>query len=83
MNPTIAANARTARLAREAVTPVYSTSTPTPEVARQARITKAQDSACTEDFCFICSRATDHWGEHSDDQILAWASTPRAKWLMG
>lgn len=82
-NPNIAAAARTARLVREAQTPVFSTSTPTPAQVRADLITRAQDAACGEDFCFICSRATDHWGEHDDEQILAWATTPRAKWLMG
>jgi hypothetical protein len=24
------------------------------------------------EFCLICSRATDHWGEHSPEQIAAW-----------
>jgi len=24
------------------------------------------------EFCLICSRATDHWGEHSPEQIEAW-----------
>lgn len=24
------------------------------------------------DFCFVCGRATDHRGEHTDAQYLAW-----------
>lgn len=82
-NPNKALAARTARLAREATTPVYSTSTPTPEQRRAALLRKAEDTACGVDFCFVCSRATDHWGEHDENQILAWASTPLAKRLMG
>jgi hypothetical protein len=82
-NPNMTARARTARLVREAQTPVFSTSTPTPAQVRADLITRAQDAACGEDFCFICSRATDHWGEHSDEQILAWSTTYRGKMLMG
>ena len=26
----------------------------------------------TEAFCFICSRPTDHLGEHTPEQIAAW-----------
>ena len=37
-------------------------------------IRDVQDRACTEDFCFICRRCTDHWGEHSDAQLLAYAN---------
>jgi len=25
-----------------------------------------------EQYCFVCKRATDHWGEHSDEQVAAW-----------
>jgi hypothetical protein len=25
-----------------------------------------------ETYCYVCRRATDHWGEHSDEQIAAW-----------
>lgn len=28
-------------------------------------------SVVTEEYCFVCSRCTDHFGEHSDAQILA------------
>jgi hypothetical protein len=34
---------------------------------------KAQYIDGNEAFCFICSRATDHWGEHSDKQLLEFA----------
>lgn len=41
------------------------------------RISTTQTLACTEDFCFICGRCTDHWGEHSDKQILDyWSKRP-------
>jgi len=43
---------------------------------RKALISRAEELACGEDFCFICSRPTDHFGEHSAEQILAWAYTP-------
>lgn len=33
-----------------------------------------QNRACRDDFCFICGRATDHWGEHSDKQLLDFAA---------
>lgn len=33
-----------------------------------------QNLACTEDFCHICGRCTDHWGEHDNEQLLAWAA---------
>lgn len=82
MKPSTVAQNRTARLAREATTPVYSTSTPSPEKVRADRLRKAEDAACTEDFCFVCSRATDHWGEHTPDQILAWTTTRWGKVLM-
>lgn len=67
MNPMMVAQARTARLVAEATTPVYSTST---EGARRARLDRAERALCTEDFCFVCSRCTDHFGEHSDAQLL-------------
>lgn len=82
MNPSIAFAARTARLAREAATPVYSTSTPTAEEARIALLCKAEEIACGDDFCSICGRCTDHFGEHSDEQILAWTKTRMGRILM-
>jgi len=24
------------------------------------------------DYCFVCKRVTDHYGEHSDEQIARW-----------
>ena len=77
MNPMIVAKARTTRLVTEATTPVYTTVSKTPAQKRAEFIARAQDAACGSDYCFVCSRATEHWGEHSDEQILAWARTPR------
>jgi hypothetical protein len=31
------------------------------------------------EFCLICSRATDHSGEHSPEQIAAWRAAGRAR----
>ena len=73
MNPKNVALARTARLAREATTPVY-TSTRESETAKL--LSRAEKAACTAEYCFICKRATEHFGEHSDEQILAWARRP-------
>lgn len=67
MNPMIVAQNRTARLVREANTPVFSTDTASAKRALLARVEKA---LCTEDFCFVCGRCTDHFGEHSDAQLL-------------
>lgn len=76
MNPAAVARNRTARLVREATTPVYSTST---EGAQRNLIATAQDRLCGEDYCFVCNRCTDHWGEHTDAQILsAWS---KRKWM--
>lgn len=41
-----------------------------------AFLSQVQDLACSEDFCHICSRCTDHWGEHDDLQLLTWANRP-------
>lgn len=79
MNPMQAMANRTARLANEASTPVYSTDSTT---ARRRLVSTAERAACTEDFCFVCSRCTDHFGEHSEEQLLAWARTPRGRRLM-
>lgn len=84
MNPAAVASARTARLVREATTPVYSTDTATAMSENMRRIiSRAQDAACTDEYCFICKRATDHWGEHDDEQILRWANSRRGRYLMG
>lgn len=74
MNPMIVAQARTARLVREAQTPTYSTSTKTAAAKeREARIRWAEDY-CGPDYCHVCGRCTEHYGEHSDEQLLAFYS---------
>lgn len=73
MNPSQAFANRTARLVRESRTPVYSTTT---EKARQDRLFQIEELACTDDFCHICSRCTNHYSEHSEAQLLAWAKRP-------
>ena len=42
----------------------------------KTEIALAENIACGEDFCFVCSRATDHFGEHSKAQIVAWTERP-------
>lgn len=77
MNPMQVAQNRTARLVREATTPVYTTDTRSAaRKAAAARLERATDLSMSEDFCHICSRCTDHRGEHTDAQILAWAARP-------
>ena len=78
---TVAAN-RTARLAAEATRPVF-TSTREGQAAREREaLLREVDDFAGEDFCLICGRATDHRGEHSDEQLLAWAASPRGRWLL-
>ncbi|HWV45625.1 MAG TPA: hypothetical protein VN039_06340 [Nitrospira sp.] len=67
---------RTARLVAEATTPVYSTDTA--GAAAKERLRKlewAEEFTHSEDdrqpWCHVCSRPTDHFGEHSDEQLLA------------
>lgn len=67
MNPSQAFANRTARLAREARTPVYTSES---GVANKAVLAAAERALCTEDYCFVCGRCTDHFGEHSDAQLL-------------
>lgn len=56
--------------------PVYSTDTATAARKSQARLRQqAEQIACTDDFCFICSRPTDHFGEHTVEQLLQFAAT--------
>ena len=70
MNPIQVAQNRTARLVAEARTPAYTTSTPSAEDVRMERIRWAEDF-CGPEFCHVCGRCTDHYGEHSDEQLLA------------
>jgi hypothetical protein len=82
MNPAAVASARTARLAREAATPVYSTDTVSAARRERERLIAAAEDYAGEEFCFICSRATDHRGEHEDEQLLAFVRSPRGRMLM-
>lgn len=34
-------------------------------------ISEVEREDCEEDYCFICRRPTDHFGEHSNLQLLA------------
>jgi hypothetical protein len=74
-SPAQVASNRTARLVHEQQMPVYSTDT---ERAR-ARVTNqrirwAEEFTHSEDedqpWCHVCARPTDHFGEHSDEQLL-------------
>lgn len=73
MNPMQVAQNRTARLVREAHTPAYTSETGKPNLAKLAQI---EELACSDDWCHICSRPTDHFGEHDPEQLLAWAARP-------
>lgn len=83
INPATVAAARTARLVREAQTPVFVSTREGAEArARRDLRARAEREACTNEYCFICKRATEHFGEHSDEQILAWARSPQGRrWL--
>lgn len=64
------------RVAQEAAKPVYSTDTESAaRKERERQIRWAEDYTHSEDpdydWCHVCSRATDHFGEHSDEQLLA------------
>lgn len=67
MNPMMVAQNRTARLVREAAPVVRYTST---TGDTRALLARAEDALCTPDYCFVCGRCTDHFGEHSDAQLL-------------
>ena len=74
MNPSKVAQNRTARLVREAATPVYSTVTPVPDPnERMARIMWSENYT-GPDFCHVCRRCTDHFAEHGAEQLLAFYS---------
>lgn len=74
MNPRQAAANHTARLIAEAQAPAF-TSTLESERVRVAAY--AEVIACTDEFCFVCSRSTDHFAEHSEEQLFTWARSPR------
>lgn len=42
----------------------------------QSRLARIESLAVGLDFCHVCGRSTDHGGEHSDAQLLAWAEQP-------
>ena len=65
MNPSIAFAARTARLAREATTPVYSTSTPTP-----AERLAAYDHIVAIELDSDWGRSWSHMPESETDEYL-------------
>lgn len=81
-NPAQVASAHSARLVREAATPVYSTSTPTLAEVRENLIRMADGYAGPE-YCHVCGRATEHFGEHSDEQLLAFTRTRKFAFLTG
>jgi hypothetical protein len=37
-------------------------------------LAEVERNACTDDYCFICGRCTDHFAEHSDLQLLNFAN---------
>lgn len=74
MNPAKVAQNRTARLVREATTPVYTTETVSAAARERARQIAWSEDYAGEEYCFVCGRATDHRGEHSDEQLLAFYS---------
>lgn len=40
--------------------------------ARLWDMARIESEACTEDYCFVCRRCTDHFGEHTDAQLIAY-----------
>jgi hypothetical protein len=76
------ASVRTAVIAqrvREAKAPVYTSEAKYikgSEAAKRDYLRRVEDLACGDDFCHICSRPTDHWAEHTSEQLLAWAKRP-------
>lgn len=60
---------RTARLVAEGAhrdRVAYTTDT---QGAARKRLSNIERDLCTEDWCFVCSRPTDHFGEHDDEQL--------------
>lgn len=41
------------------------------------------DDLTGPDYCHVCRRATEHYGEHSDEQLLAFANSATGRWMMG
>lgn len=44
-----------------------------PTLTQINKLIEIQAGACKEDVCYVCGRATDHRGEHSDAQLLQYA----------
>jgi hypothetical protein len=85
MTPAQVASNRTARLAATYNGPrVAYTSTAQSE--RTKLLIRADDFSHSGDelqpWCHVCRRPTDHFGEHSDEQLLAFARSPLGKRLM-
>lgn len=62
---------RTARLVAEGVHRDRVAYTSTSESEQDKFLARMERRLCTDEYCFICSRSTDHFGEHTDEQILA------------
>lgn len=71
MNPMQVAQNRTARLVREAATPVYTTSTITAAAKERENKIKWAENYTGPEFCHVCGRCTDHYAEHTDEQLLS------------
>lgn len=75
MTPAQVFSNRTARLVAEAATPVFvSTREGQAERERVAMLRWAEEYTHSTDedqpWCHVCARPTDHFGEHSDEQLL-------------
>lgn len=81
MNPKQVFENRTARLVREASSPVYTSQSGRYSQTEQD-IIEAAENFTGPDFCHVCGRITDHFGEHSDAQLLEWAKSPKGFWMM-
>jgi len=84
MTPAQVASNHTARLVAEAARPVYTTDTVSAtRREREYQLRWAEEYTHSTDdmypWCHVCSRPTDHFGEHSDEQLLAFyrARAPR------
>lgn len=70
---------RTARLVAEGAHKDRVAYTSTAASEQEKFLARAERDLCDEDWCFICSRPTDHFGEHDDEQILRAAKRRRFK----
>jgi hypothetical protein len=73
--PARVASIRTARLVAEFTSETGKVN-PHKRAAEIKRAAEAEVWACTPDWCHVCSRPTEHFGEHSEEQLLAWAAKP-------